>query len=225
MKNMTIMLILTGIILSIAIFGKYTEGVIRQKATTIYEDRLVPQPYLSRRFDHYGTIVQEAFTTKYLDRNYILSKESEILEDRKYTDSLWQKYLNTYLAPEEEKIAERAVVEMEFADKYIDNLILECKLGKDISYANVDSVIKPAMDDCNKLIDIQTTIGAEETKKIISLLNTFSNFMIAIVSLVFILSGSIIYSKIKENRGAKKVAPKKKPLKKAPTKKKKTIKK
>ena len=77
----------------------------------------------------------------------------------------------------------------------------------------------------NKLIDIQTTIGAEETKKIILLLNTFSNFMIAIVSLVFILSGSIIYSKIKENRGAKKVAPKKKPLKKAPTKKKKTIKK
>ena len=89
MKNITILLILTGIILSVAIFGKYTEGVLRQKATTIYEDRLVPQPYLSRRFDHYGTVVQEAFTKQYLDRDFIISKEKEILEDRRLTDGLY----------------------------------------------------------------------------------------------------------------------------------------
>ena len=86
MKNMTIMLILTGIILSVAIFGKYTEGIIRQKATTIYEDRLVPQPYLSRRFDHYGTIVQEAFTTKYLDRNYIVP-EIEVISSSQVNEA------------------------------------------------------------------------------------------------------------------------------------------
>jgi ABC-type antimicrobial peptide transport system permease subunit len=226
MKNITILLILTGIILAVALFGKYTEGVLRQKATTIYEDRLVPQPYLSRRFDHYGTVVQEAFTKQYFDKDFILSKEKEILEDRRITDSLWQMYLKTYLAPDEEVIAKRAQEEMKDADMYIDKLLLDCKLGNDISYSNLDSVIKPVMNDCNSLIDIQTTIGADETKKIIKLLDTFSNFMIAIVSLVFILSGSIIYSKFKnkeevptKKRAVKKPVKKNVPAKRTITKK------
>jgi ABC-type antimicrobial peptide transport system permease subunit len=214
MKNITILLILTGIILSVAIFGKYTEAILREKATTIYEDRLVPQPFLSRRFDHYGTVVQEAFTQQYLNKDFILSKEKEILEDRRITDSLWQMYLKTYLAPDEEVIAKRAQIEMRDADLYIDKLILDCKLNHDISYSNLDSVIKPVMNDCNSLIDIQTTIGADETKKIIKLLDTFSNFMIAIVSLVFILSGSIIYSKLKNKEVPKKKIAVKKPIKK-----------
>ena len=82
------------------------------------------------------------------------------------------------------------------------------------------------MNDCNSLIDIQTTIGADETKKIIKLLDTFSNFMIAIVSLVFILSGSIIYSKFKnkeevptKKRAVKKPVKKNVPVKKTITKK------
>ena len=58
MKNI-LLIILTAIILAVAGFGKYVEYTIKKTATSVYEDRLVPQPYLSRKFDYYGSTIQD----------------------------------------------------------------------------------------------------------------------------------------------------------------------
>ena len=58
MKN-TLLIVLTAIILTIAGFGKYVEYTIKKTATSVYQDRLVPQPYLSRKFDYYGSTIQD----------------------------------------------------------------------------------------------------------------------------------------------------------------------
>jgi len=113
MKN-TLLIILTAIILTIAGFGKYVEYTIKKTATSVYQDRLVPQPYLSRKFDYYGSAIQDQI--KVIKGGKIdlvaIQKEKEI------TDTMWAAYLKTFQTPEEKEVSDKAQMYITEADNY-----------------------------------------------------------------------------------------------------------
>jgi hypothetical protein len=218
MKNI-LLIILTAIILSVAGFGKYVEYTIKKTATSVYEDRLVPQPYLSRKFDYYGSTIQDQI--KVIKGGKIdlvaIQKEKDI------TDTMWAAYIRTYQTGEEKELTTKAQMYIDTADAYFEK-ISEDGIVTDEEAKEMDKKIYPVLEYVNDLIDIQTTIGAKDTKGMISLLNKFSNFMIGAIALAIALLGSIIYDMFKNRKQVvKKVVKKaaKKPIKKAATKKKK----
>jgi len=212
MKN-TLLIILTAIILAIAGFGKYVEYTIKKTATSVYEDRLVPQPYLSRKFDYYGSTIQDQI--KVIKGGKIdlvaIQKEKDI------TDTMWAAYLRTYQTPEEKEVSEKAQMYIDTADAYFEKISAD-GIVTDEEAKEMDKKIYPVLEYVNDLIDIQTTIGAKDTKGMISLLNKFSNFMIGAIALAIALLGSIVYDIFKNRKQViKKVVKKaaKKPIKKA----------
>jgi len=215
MKNI-LLIILTAIILAVAGFGKYVEYTIKKTATSVYEDRLVPQPYLSRKFDYYGSTIQDQI--KVIKGGKIdlvaIQKEKDI------TDTMWAAYLRTYQTGEEKEVSEKAQMFIDTADAYFEQISKDDFIT-DEEAKEMDAKIYPVLEYVNDLIDIQTTIGAKDTKGMISLLNKFSNFMIGAIALAIALLGSIIYDMFKNRKQVvvKKVA--KKPIKKAAPKKKK----
>jgi hypothetical protein len=218
MKNI-LLIILTAIILSVAGFGKYVEYTIKKTATSVYEDRLVPQPYLSRKFDYYGSTIQDQI--KVIKGGKIdlvaIQKEKDI------TDTMWAAYLRTYQTGEEKEVSEKAQMFIDTADAYFEQISAD-GIVTDEEAKEMDKKIYPVLEYVNDLIDIQTTIGAKDTKGMISLLNKFSNFMIGAIALAIALLGSIIYDMFKNRKQVvKKVVKKaaKKPIKKAAPKKKK----
>ena len=209
MKN-TLLIILTAIILTIAGFGKYVEYTIKKTATSVYQDRLVPQPYLSRKFDYYGSAIQDQI--KVIKGGKIdlvaIQKEKEI------TDTMWAAYLKTFQTPEEREVSDKAQMYITEADNYFAQISAD-GIVNDEEAKEMDKKIYPVLEYVNDLIDIQTTIGAKETKAMITLLNKFSHFMIGAIALAIALLGSIVYDMFKKKKVVKK------PIKKAATKKKK----
>jgi hypothetical protein len=218
MKNI-LLIILTAIILAVAGFGKYVEYTIKKTATSVYEDRLVPQPYLSRKFDYYGSTIQDQI--KVIKGGKIdlvaIQKEKDI------TDTMWAAYLKTYQTGEEKEVSSKAQMYIDTADAYFEQISKDDFIT-DEEAKEMDAKIYPVLEYVNDLIDIQTTIGAKDTKGMISLLNKFSNFMIGAIALAIALLGSIVYDIFKNRKQVvKKVVKKaaKKPIKKAVPKKKK----
>ena len=214
MKN-TLLIVLTAIILTIAGFGKYVEYTIKKTATSVYEDRLVPQPYLSRKFDYYGSTIQDQI--KVIKGGKIdlvaIQKEKDI------TDTMWAAYLKTYQTGEEKEVSSKAQMYIDTADAYFEEISKD-GIITDAEAKEMDKKIYPVLEYVNDLIDIQTTIGAEDTKGMITLLNKFSHFMIGAIALAIALLGSIIYDIFKNRKQVVKKATRK-PIKKAATKKKK----
>jgi hypothetical protein len=218
MKNI-LLIILTAIILAISGFGKYVESTIKKTATSIYEDRLVPQPYLSRKFDYYGSTIQDQIKVIKGGKIDIVA----IQKEKAITDTMWAAYLKTYQTGEEKEVSNKAQKYIDSADAYLEKII-EDEIVTDEEAKIMDEKIYPVLEYVNDLIDIQTTIGAKETKGMILLLHKFSNFMIGAIALAIALLGSIIYDIFKnrktvEKKSVKKIA--KKPIKKAAVKKKK----
>ena len=218
MKN-TLLIILTAIILTVAGFGKYVEYTIKKAAISVYEDRLVPQPYLSRKFDYYGSTIQDQI--KVIKGGKIdlvaIQKEKDI------TDTMWAAYLKTYQTPDEKEVSDKAQMYIDSADAYFESISAD-GLITDEEARRMDEKIYPVLEYVNDLIDIQTTIGARDTKGMISLLDKFSNFMIGSIALAIVLLGSIIYDMFKSRASNIKQPVKKtikKVVKKAPVKKKK----
>ena len=218
MKNI-LLIILTAIILAVAGFGKYVEYTIKKTATSVYEDRLVPQPYLSRKFDYYGSTIQDQI--KVIKGGKIdlvaIQKEKDI------TDTMWAAYLKTYQTGEEKEVSSKAQMYIDTADAYFEQISKDDFIT-DEEAKEMDAKIYPVLEYVNDLIDIQTTIGAKDTKGMISLLNKFSNFMIGAIALAIALLGSIVYDIFKNRKQVvEKVVKKaaKKPIKKAAPKKKK----
>lgn len=224
MKNNTFMYLLTGIVVIVASFGVYVEKQIRASATTILEDRLKPVPLISHRFDYYGTTVQDNFSSNVVNYEQLLANRGEIQKVKEQTEKEWDQYKATYLTPDEAKLVEHAQKGMDEADELI-NTLLE-KAVTDREY--VDSVLKtgilsekitPVLDDTNALLELQTAVGKEETVKMIELLTKFSNFMIGVLAMAFVLGGSLIYSQFKKEPQPVKRTTRKAPAKKAPAKK------
>ena len=193
------MVILTGIIIVIASFGKYVESNISASATTILEDRLKPAPMISHVFDYYGTTVQDAFTSPNTNIYSIQQQREAILLARVERDTLWSRYTKTYLVESEAKMVEKVNLEMAELDKTIDFILTSpdtVKVKAIIASDKFNADMNTALNDLNWLLDLQTQVGQEETSKMISLLGNFANFMIGAISLAFIMLGSIIYPMI-----------------------------
>jgi hypothetical protein len=194
MKNI-LLIILTAIILSVAGFGKYVEYTIKKTAISVYEDRLVPQPYLSRKFDYYGSTIQDQI--KVIKGGKIdlvaIQKEKDI------TDTMWSAYLKTYQTEEEREVSSKAQMFIDTADSYFEKISAD-GIVTDEEAKEMDKKIYPVLEYVNDLIDIQTTIGAKDTKGMITLLDKFSNFMIAAIALAIALLGSIIYDIFKNRK-------------------------
>jgi len=217
MKNI-LLIILTAIILAVAGFGKYVENTIRQTATSVYEDRLVPQPYLSRKFDYYGSAIQDQIKVIKGGKIDLIA----IQKEKAITDTMWAAYLKTYQTPEEKEVSDKAQMYINEADSYFEEISKDDIITDDEA-REMDKKIYPVLEYVNDLIDIQTTIGARETKGMIVLLNKFANFMIGAIALAIALLGSIIYDMFKKPAVAKKPVRKtaRKTITKAPIKKKK----
>jgi hypothetical protein len=194
MKN-TLLIILTAIILAVAGFGKYVEYTIKKTATSVYEDRLVPQPYLSRKFDYYGSAIQDQIKVIKGGKIDLIS----IAEEKAITDTMWTAYLKTYQTPEEKEVSDKAQEYIEDADNYFEQ-ITEDGIVTDEEAKEMDAKIYPVLEYVNDLIDIQTTIGARDTKEMISLLDKFSNFMIGAIAVAIALLGSIVYDIFKNSK-------------------------
>jgi hypothetical protein len=212
MKNI-LLIILTSIILAIAGFGKYVEYTIKQVATSIYEDRLVPQPYLSRKFDYYGSTIQDQIKVIKGGKIDLVA----IQKEKSITDTMWSAYLKTYQTSEEKEVSDKAQMFIDSADNYFEK-ISEDDIITDDEAKEMDKKIYPALEYINELINIQTSIGAKDTKGMIALLDKFSSFMIGAIALAIALLGSIIYDMLKKpvlpkktvRKGVKKAAVKKK---------------
>jgi hypothetical protein len=194
MKNI-LLIILTVIILAVAGFGKYVEYTIKETATSVYEDRLVPQPYLSRKFDYYGSAIQDQI--KVIKGGKIDLKS--IADEKAITDTMWTAYLKTYHTPEEKEVSDKAQEYINDADSFFEQ-ITEDGIISDKEAKEMDAKIYPVLEYVNDLIDIQTTIGASQTKEMISLLDKFSTFMIGSIALAIALLGSIIYDMFKNRQ-------------------------
>jgi hypothetical protein len=205
MKNI-LLIILTAIILAVAGFGKYVEYTIKATATSVYQDRLVPQPYLSRKFDYYGSAIQDQIK---VIKGGKIDLES-IADEKAITDTMWTAYLKTYHTPEEKEVSDKAQEYIDDADSYFEEITKD-GIVTDQEAKEMDAKIYPVLEYVNDLIDIQTTIGATQTKDMISLLDKFSTFMIGSIALAVALLGSIIYD-IFKNR----TKPVKKPVRRRP---------
>jgi len=213
MKNNTLMIILTVIIIGIASFGKYVEINITESATNIVEKRLNPAPLLSHRFDYFGTTLKENFTSQKVNFENLKANKSEMLKVRNETSIMWEKY--KLLAGEEEKeIVERTDNNMKDVDQFVDMLIE--KAETDPAYVNsivekgiLFEKIDPILKDINYLTDLQTEVGTKQTNVMLGLLKKFSNFMIGALSLAMIMLGSIIYSALKKDEPVKSTGSKK----------------
>jgi hypothetical protein len=208
MKNI-LLIILTAIILAVAGFGKYVEYTIKATATSVYQDRLVPQPYLSRKFDYYGSAIQDQI--KVIKGGKIDLKS--IAEEKAITDTMWTAYLKTYQTPEEKEVSEKAQEYIDDADSYFEE-ITEDGIVTYQEAKEMDAKIYPVLEYVNDLIDIQTTIGANQTKQMISLLDKFSTFMVGAIALAIAMLGSIIYDIFKNSK-----QPVKKPVRRTPARK------
>lgn len=194
MKNI-LLIILTAIILAVAGFGKYVEYTIKETATSVYEDRLVPQPYLSRKFDYYGSAIQDQIKVIKGGKIDLIS----IAKEKAITDTMWTAYLKTYQTPEEKEVSDKAQEYIDDADNFFAQ-ITEDGIVSDEEAQEMDAKIYPVLEYVNDLIDIQTTIGARDTKEMISLLDKFSTFMVGAIALAIALLGSIIYDMFKNRQ-------------------------
>jgi hypothetical protein len=231
MKQSTLMIVLTGIIILIASFGKYVEVNITESATNIVEKRLNPAPLLSHRFDYFGTTLKENFTSQKVNFKQLKKNRAEILNIRRETSKMWEDY--KLIASESEKdIVDRVDANMQEVDQMVDMLIELA--DRDPNY--VDSVVKngilfnkidPILEDINYLTDLQTEKGTEQTNIMLKLLSMFSSFMIGALALAIIMLGSVVYPMVKKEPEPKRKvrAPAKKPVAKKPAAKKPTTRK
>lgn len=224
MKNNTLMIILTVIIIAIASFGKYVEISITESAINIVEKRLNPAPLLSHRFDYFGTTLKENFTSQKVNFEQLKANKAEIIKVREETTVMWEKY--KLIAGEQERpLVESTDASMKEVDAFVDELIIKSETNP----AYVDSIVQqgvlfdkidPILKNLNDLTDLQTEVGAKQTNTMLELLRKFSNFMIGALSLAMIMLGSIIYSALKKEevvkptRGRKKTPAKRVPAKK-----------
>lgn len=207
MKNNTLMIMLTVIIISIASFGEYVEISITKSAKNIVEKRLNPAPLLSHRFDYFGTTLKENFTSQKVNFEQLKANKAEILKVRQETNVMWEKY--KLIAGEQEKpLVEITDANMKEVDAFVDELMLKSETDP----AYVDSIIQqgilfdkidPILKNLNELTDLQTEVGTKQTNTMLELLKKFSTFMIGALSLATIMLGSIIYSIFKKEKPVK----------------------
>jgi uncharacterized membrane protein len=222
MNKNTPMILLTLIMISVAIYGKWVDGKIHETSEILIKNNLEPQPWLSKSFDYYGTPIQSNFTGVF-NAEKVKDNLKDIKEWRVTRDSVWEAYLKCEMSPEEQKIVDKVNDEIKEADEVIDELIENVEDNKNLAETDslvksgeIDDLINPIMDDTNALIDLQSSEGATLVHEIQDLLKTFSNFMIAVLALAFILLANVIMKFIKDKKEAVKKPVRRTPVKRKP---------
>lgn len=220
------MILLTTIMISVAIYGKWVDGKIHDTSETLIKNNLEPQPWLSKSFDYYGTPIQSNFTGVF-NAEKVKDNLKEIKQWRVTRDSVWGAYLKCEMSPEEQKIVDKVNDEIKEADEVIDELIENVEDDKNLAETDsivksgeIDDLINPIMDDTNALIDLQSSEGSTLVREIQDLLKTFSNFMVGVLALAFILLANVVMKFIKDKKEIakkpvrKRATPAKKPVRK-----------
>ena len=219
------MILLTVIMISVSIYGKWVDGEIHETSETLIKNNLEPQPWLSKSFDYYGTPIQSNFTGTF-DPEKVKDNLKDIKQWKVTRDSVWAAYLKCEMSPEEQKIVDKVNNEIKEADDVIDELVENVEDNKNLAETDslvksgeIDDLINPIMDNTNALIDLQSSEGTILVHEIQDLLKTFSNFMVGVLALAFILLANVIMKFIKDKKEASK------PIRKTPVKKKPVVKK
>lgn len=220
------MILLTTIMISVAIYGKWVDGKIHETSEKLIKNNLEPQPWLSKSFDYYGTPIQSNFTGVF-NAEKVKDNLKDIKQWRVTRDSVWGAYLKCEMSPEEQKIVDKVNDEIKEADEVIDELIENVEDDKNlvetdfiVKSGEIDDLINPIMDDTNALIDLQSSEGSTLVREIQDLLKTFSNFMIGVLALAFILLANVVMKFIKDKKEIakkpvrKRATPAKKPVRK-----------
>ena len=220
------MILLTVIMISVSIYGKWVDGEIHETSETLIKNNLEPQPWLSKSFDYYGTPIQSNFTGTF-DPEKVKDNLKDIKQWKVTRDSVWAAYLKCEMSPEEQKIVDKVNNEIKEADDVIDELVENVEDNKNLAETDslvksgeIDDLINPIMDNTNALIDLQSSEGTILVHEIQDLLKTFSNFMVGVLALAFILLANVIMKFIKDKKEAskpiRKTSVKKKPAVKKP---------
>jgi hypothetical protein len=211
--------------ISVSIYGKWVDGEIHETSETLIKNNLEPQPWLSKSFDYYGTPIQSNFTGTF-DPEKVKDNLKDIKRWKVTRDSVWAAYLKCEMSPEEQKIVDKVNNEIKEADDVIDELVENVEDNKNLAETDslvksgeIDDLINPIMDNTNALIDLQSSEGTILVHEIQDLLKTFSNFMVGVLALAFILLANVIMKFIKDKKEASK------PIRKTPVKKKPVVKK
>jgi hypothetical protein len=224
MKNSGLMVVLTVIIISVALFGRYVNTKINESATLVSDDILASVPLLSYRFDYYGTVLDNSFSEGYYSIKTLTENKEKIVNSREITQKYWDDYKNTKLTKSEDSTVKIVDQQMESLDKEID-VILDVLT---IDSAAADSLIKignihsRALDIADKvgyLLDLQYYIGKAELSDMLKLVKTFDQFIMIALGLSVVLLGSILFLAFvpkKESEPIKKPAVVKKPVVKKP---------
>jgi hypothetical protein len=212
--------------ISVSIYGKWVDGEIHETSETLIKNNLEPQPWLSKSFDYYGTPIQSNFTGTF-DPEKVKDNLKDIKQWKVTRDSVWAAYLKCEMSPEEQKIVDKVNNEIKEADDVIDELVENVEDNKNLAETDslvksgeIDDLINPIMDNTNALIDLQSSEGTILVHEIQDLLKTFSNFMVGVLALAFILLANVIMKFIKDKKEAskpiRKTSVKKKPAVKKP---------
>jgi hypothetical protein len=228
MKKHILMIILTLIMISVAIYGKMVDSKINNYSEQLVKNNLDPQPWLSKAFDYYGSPIQSYFTGRF-DSIKAKNKIEDIKAFRRERDSVWALYLKCDMSNDEQAIVDKVNSEIKEADEVIDELISNVDKDKNlketdsiVNSGEIDDLINPIMDDTNKLIDLQSSEGTSIIKNMQSNLETFSAFMVGTLALAFVLLGNIVMQYYKDVK-ASKVPVRRTPAKKKPVVKKKPV--
>ena len=225
MKKHILMIILTVIMISVAIYGKMVDAKINDYSGQLVKNNLDPQPWLSKSFDYYGSPIQSYFTGRF-DSIKAKANIDNIKAFKKERDSLWALYLKCDMSEKEQAIVSKVNGEIKEADELVDELISNVDKNKNLKYTDsivssgeVDELINPIMDDTNELIDLQSSEGTDIIKDMQSNLETFSAFMVGTLALSFVLLGNIVMQYYKDLKASKQ------PIRKASVRKKPVVKK
>jgi hypothetical protein len=228
MKKHILMIILTLIMISVAIYGKMVDSKINNYSGQLVKNNLDPQPWLSKAFDYYGSPIQSYFTGRF-DSIKAKDKIEDIKAFKRERDSVWSLYLKCDMSSDEQVLVNKVNLQIKEADEVIDELISNVDKSKNlkeidsiVNSGEIDELINPIMDDTNKLIDLQSAEGTAIIKDMQSNLETFSAFMVGTLALSFVLLGNIVMQYYKDLKASKTPA-KKTPVKKKPVIKKKPV--
>ena len=162
--------IIPGIIISsLVAYSTNSLGRMDQQIETIYDDRVIPLELLKKVSDYYAiTIIDEVNKTQTGMRQPEAAVEY-IKNAMIRIEETWAAYKQTFLTPEEEKLAREAEILFSAANTEIEELekILE---GQNLAkLENFDGplyeVIDPVTEKLQELTFLQSQIAEEERKK------------------------------------------------------------
>src|SRR3569833_468860 len=151
-----------------AVLGIGGLGMANHAIQTVYEDRLVAAGYLDKvvRLQVRNQFIIAGAVTE--DPAKVAPMLKEIESNLQKSDTMWEKYLATYLTPDEQKLADQYT---ESRKKFAVDGIMpaaaalraqDAKKASDILHGPMEQLFPPTRDQINALIDLQLNEAKKE---------------------------------------------------------------